>query len=197
VIDKNEQDDIEESEEAEIARLKLERDKEANELSARHEYILNMAALGIGSGDISRTVGIKLANVSTIVNDPKNKDFIRQKQSEIFKEPKAKLAALYDKAWATLDDALSDNEEKMAVRVDVAKYVIDHTIGKPQQTVEHKGNMLNEILLKIERGDLKDVIEATKTNLLEKPKNKMDAIMEALELDDVVIGKRGEIDGES
>lgn len=166
-----------------------------SEYNPVHEHVINLAALGMTNRKIAQQLGITDTLVSLVVNAPEIKDLISAKISDLYEEPKSQLKALFPKAFATFNKILDDVNERSALKADVAKFIIEHTIGKAHQTHTVEGNLLSELIVKVEKQAIRDV-NATAANLLDKPKDEFDDLVTEIIPADVVIGKRGVVDAQ-
>ena len=70
---------------------------------------------------------------------------IEQKLVTLDKGPKVAIDSLSTLAVTQLIDILADPASRENAKLDVAKYIIDHAIGKAKQEVEHTGSVALEL----------------------------------------------------
>lgn len=159
-------------------------------ISGRHEYIIMMSASGMTPKQICREVDMTELRIRSLVKIPKFARMIRQKRDELFgSDAKAHIKALVSKAVGVVEDTLDDKDEKGTVRLDAAKYVIDHTVGKATQTVEVGGNLLVDLVSRLDK-ESRDVSPANKS--LATTKDSLDNFVDGIITEGVVVGKRGD-----
>lgn len=158
-------------------------------LSSRQEMVIYLSSHGYGPKKIAEETGYSLSRVSDILRVPAIRNLISLKQKEIYgDQPKERLRKMSDKALATLDQILDNEQEKSSLKADVAKYVVDQSVGKATQTHEVKGNLLNELILRLDAEKSRDITPDSKK--LDKPLDPLEAFVETLPVDQKV-GARG------
>lgn len=169
------------------------------DVKQRHEWIIHLAAMGKTNRQIAREVGMTDSRISLIINTPAVKQAIQLKIKEYFGEDaKAYIKTLAHKGFEVIEGILVDQTEKGTTRLDAAKYVVDHTIGKAQQTVTVQGSLLSELMIKLDSGardvstDLlvSELLPSTEIKPVAPPRDAMDNFVDSLDLEEVVIGKR-------
>lgn len=155
-----------------------------------HTHMIHLAASGVPQGKIAKTLGYDQAHVSKVLNTPEIKAKILTEVKEIYGEDHKK--ALKDrvvKAVGVIDDVLDSGKE--AERASMAKWVVEHSIGKAQNTTEHKVNLLGDIqvhIAKYEQNQLREVGE--NPNLLPKPIDPFDTVINEVIPEGFTVGVR-------
>jgi hypothetical protein len=184
------------------------------ELSPRQKKVVYLAALGRSNSAIAEELNYDIATVQRIISLPGVRSRIAHKQEMLFQnDVKGHVRTLMNKAYGTLDEILSNDEEKASVRLEAAKYVIDRVAGKATQTVDVKVSLLGEFMRKLDsqerevQGILNTPVEpeyveaevtesvepvvATAKESLVEVKEDMDNLVDQLVQSDFVVGKRG------
>lgn len=190
------------------------------ELTTRHKAIINHAALGLTAPQIAEEMGMYIGYVKKLLASPLFKQKIASAQNRIFENNgKAMMGILKNKAFAAIEFILEDDNEKSSVKLEAAKYVIDHHIGKAKQLHEMDTSLLSDIITKLdsekhkspERAveeiratpdepdyvakdvdkSLADKASATALKVLEKSDDDMDTLVDNIVSGDFVVGRRG------
>lgn len=108
---------------------------------------------------------------------------------------KGQMQAIFPVAMHEMVSVLVNPATKDQVRLAAAQYVIDHTIGKPKQEVEHTGSIALEVraqvkamILREKEQSIRDVGPETK---LDKPKTPVETFLDAYATKNFVVGKKG------
>ena len=115
-------------------------------------------------------------------------------------DDKSKISTLYDLGVTTVLDVMTDPASKDSVRLQAATYIVDHTIGKAKQEIEHSGSLALEIraqarkALALEAASMRDV---SPQNVDDKTLSPVDAFLQKHMSDDFVVGKKASVDDES
>lgn len=159
-------------------------------LSPRQELIVYLAAQGFSGQRIASEIGLSYNRTMIILSNPSMRALIAMKQKEIYgNQPKERLRLMTAKALDTLENVLDNEQEKSALRTDVAKYVIDQGVGKATQPVEVSGNLLSELIVRLDNEKSRDITDSAKK--LDKPADPLEAFVEAHVPSDVKVGARG------
>lgn len=156
-----------------------------------HNHMIQMRAAGASYTKIAEQLGYSASHVSTILKTPK----IRAKVDEVIREMygddyKKAMQARASKALAVYDEILDNPDSNIKIKLAAAQQVMEHTIGKPQQTVEHKGGMLSELILKADQ-----LREANNPDIeLTKEPDKIDNLVKELLPTNMVVGKRAKVE---
>lgn len=183
-------------------------------LTHRHKKIIHLAALGKTQPQIAAEVGMHIATVHKLIRAPKFQKAISKKQDNLFEnDAKQYMKTLMNKSYATIEGILEDPEEKSSVKLEAAKYVIDHVIGKATQVVAHTdGSLLNQFLSRLDNqreviaiqstpaepeyvatevnSQVADEKAATALKILEKEHDAMDTLVDSIIQGDFVVGRR-------
>jgi DNA-binding CsgD family transcriptional regulator len=184
--------------------------------------IVHLTCLGQTPQAIASQLGITPNYVYVFLRREDVKLRVAHKQNLMFaNDAKGYIKTLLNKAYSTIDNILEneDGEAKPSVRLEAAKYVLDHVAGKANQTVQHNITVLTDIMNALDRA--KDVtpqkvieIQATPSEpdyvssnpdevlveenaekakaSLEPLRDEMDKLVDLLVPDEFVVGKRGE-----
>lgn len=162
-----------------------------------HKHMIRMAAMGTPQGKIAEAMGYDEAHVSKVLNTPEFKAEIEKEIRDIYDEDwKQAVKDRNAKASAVVDEVLEFGslKEKSAM----SRWVLEHQIGKPTQTIEEKKTSLSEVIIKIEQmqsNQLRDV--GSNSNLLPTKPDPFDTVIEQVVPKGMVIGKRSSSEGET
>lgn len=179
-------------------------------LSPRHRQVVRMLALGKHPSVIQSELDMTDRAYYHLVGRPEIKALVLHQQDRMFSgNVKGQIKTLMTKAFGVVEKLLDDPDEKSSVKLEAAKYVLDHVVGRSAQKVEVTGNLLVDIMSQLDR--VKETpIEPEYTKLqptlveIEKPvatakellasnKSDMDSLVESLVDSSFVVGKRGDV----
>ena len=193
--------------------------KQPLELTPRHKMVIHLAAMGKNHATISAETGMSQGRVGTFLAAKDIKALVAKKQNNIFEnDAKDYMKVLMNKAYAVFEEILDPySDAKPSVRLEAAKYVTDHVIGKSAQIVEHRSSVLSEFLQRLDsEKEAKAITMARITNMPDEPeyvdnvvdaeiiadevatakkiletnKDAMDTLVDSLIGDGLVVGKR-------
>ena len=160
-----------------------------------HEHIIHLAASGMPQWMIAQQTGYSEPHISKVLNTPEMKVKVQDKVKDIYGVDYAKAVKdLSLKAIGVVSDSLDKGSEK--IRADMAKYVIDHSIGKASQEIVEKKTSLTEVIIKIDQlrsSQLRDV--GSGQSLLPKDEDPFDNVINEVIPKGMVIGKRSSGEG--
>lgn len=155
-----------------------------------HEHIIHLAACGLPQWMIAQQTGYTQPHISKVLNTPEMKAKVQDKIQEIYgADHKKAVKDLGLKAISVVSDIMDNGKE--SEKAAMARYVIDHGIGKAQQEIVERKTSLTEVIVKIEqmRSDqLRDV--GSSQSLLPKTEDPFDTIINEVIPKGMVIGKR-------
>lgn len=123
----------------------------------RHRVICYLKAIGFKNRDIQRTLNCSLGEIYKVIRSQSGQDEIERVQREIFvSEPAKMFEAILPEAVKVAVNAMMSKKVNTSIRVDAAFKFMDRALGKPSQTVEHKGNLVKELITKISNEGLED-----------------------------------------
>lgn len=185
-------------------------------MTPRRKQAIYLMALGKSYGFIAEELDYNYNTLVKFLNEPEVQQLIAHKQEMIFQNnAKGRIKSLMSDAYDVVDYILKDRNEKSSVRLDAAKYVIDHVVGKSAQAIEIKGNLLGDLLSQLdeltkmaakdELPKVESVIDvtpslpeappATETVVVSAPlaeeRPDMNNLVSQLVKTDFVVGKRG------
>lgn len=186
-------------------------------ISPRDRRLIDLIALGRPKDEIAIELGMSSNRINQIINAPMFRARIASKQNAMFENnAKSYMKTLMNKAYAVIEDLL-ENAERETVRLDAAKFVVDHVVGKATNTTEIKGTILVDIMNRLDLMKRDGpVIEAkilaspdepafvnestdpltfqenvtTAAKLIEPFKDTIDSIVESLDFETSIIGER-------
>lgn len=155
-----------------------------------HEHMIHLAASGMPQWLIAEQTGYDQAHVSKVLNTPEMKLKIQEKIQEIYgADHKKAVKDLGLKAISVVSDILDSGKE--SEKASMAKFVVEHSIGKASQEIVERKTSLTEVIVKIEqmRNDqLRDV--GSNQTLLPKEEDPFDNIINEIIPKGMIIGKR-------
>lgn len=155
-----------------------------------HEHMIHLAASGMPQWLIAEQTGYDQAHVSKVLNTPEMKLKIQEKIQEIYgADHKKAVKDLGLKAISVVSDILDSGKE--SEKASMAKFVVEHSIGKASQEIVERKTSLTEVIVKIEqmRNDqLRDV--GSNQTLLPKEEDQFDNIINEIIPKGMIIGKR-------
>lgn len=193
--------------------------KDTREMTPEIGFLVNAAALGKPPHMIAASMDKSVTWVRMKLESHFVQTKILKKQSNMFDDSaKSMVRALFHKAYGVIEEILDSTDAKDSVKLEAAKYVIDHNIGKATQVVEHQGSILSDFMRKLD--DEKDVTgsalakiaatpeepeyagkdvdpvvaaeaAATAKKMLEKPNDDMDTLVDKIIQGEYVVGRRG------
>lgn len=157
-------------------------------LTPRRKQAIYLAAMGKSLAFIAEELDYNYASLVRFLNEPDISQIVAHKQEMIFQNnAKGRIKSMMSDAYGVVEHILKDPQEKSSVRLDAAKYVIDHVVGKSTQAIEVKGNLLSQFMSQLDQ-----VIDATNNNVVEENKSEMDNLVSQIVKTEFIVGKRSE-----
>ncbi len=158
-----------------------------------HTHMIHLAASGIPQGKIAEIIGYDQAHVSKVLNTPEIKQKVQKEISEIYgADHKKALKDRAMKAIEVVDDVLADGKE--AERASMAKWVLEHSVGKASQEIIEKKTSLTELIVRIDQmqssNQLRDV--GSSSAALPKTADPFDTVISQVIPKGMTVGKRSE-----
>lgn len=172
--------------------ISWERWQRIQDIRFEHEHMIHLAASGVSQMKIAEALGYDHVHVSKVLRHPDVQAAVRQRISDIYGEDHKK--ALKDRSMKSLevvDEVLETGKE--SEKASMAKWVLEHSVGKASQDVNVKTTSLVEVIHQINQ--LRDVPGITQS--LPKPKDHFDTIIEEVIPKGMVVGKRSTDVGET
>ena len=159
-----------------------------------HEFMIHLAATGMSQASISKAVGYDQCHVSKVLNTPEVKERVRQEIEKIYGADHKK--ALRDRSLKSLevvDDILANGKE--SEKASMAKWQLEHTIGKASQEIQVTKTTLTEFIVRVDqmKSELRDV--GPSQSLLPKAEDPFDTVINEVIPKGMVIGKRSSGEG--
>lgn len=132
--------------------------EEPTEISnPRFETVAYLAARGLSPKEIGDALGLSTPAINALLTQERMRFEIKVVRHKLFgKEHQKAFRELLPHAIDATKNVLLDPTSKPSTRLDAAKEVMDRTLGKPKQTIEHEGSLLREL---VERLDKKKIID--------------------------------------
>lgn len=198
--------------------------KRERELTPRQKKVINLLAMGKRNIEVAEETGYTIDGITKILQIPGVRERVAHRQEMLYQhDVKGHIKLLMNKAYGVVESILEDHGEKSSIRLEAAKYVIDHVVGKAGQTITVKGNLLSDLMTKLDQardvtldvpdepeytqiqidGSVADLAaEIAKNNLANVQSNidnfveqtdEFDQLVENLVEKDFVVGKRGAV----
>ncbi len=162
-----------------------------------HHHIIQMAAGGMPQSKISEITGYSQTHLSKVLNTPWVKVKVEEAAKSIYgTDWKKAIKDLNAKALMVVSDILENGKE--SERASMAKWNLEHTIGKASQDIQVTKTTLTEFIIKVgemESNQLRDVGSTPK--LLPEKEDPFDTIINEIIPKGMVIGKRSNGEGQS
>lgn len=187
-------------------------------LTPRDRRIIDLFALGKSKHEISAELGLSMSQLNRKIGSQIFKAQVASKQSRMFENSaKGYMKTLMNKAYAVIETILEDDEERSSIKLEAAKFVVDHVVGKATNTTEFKGTLLVDVMNRLDlmkrdgpvieaqilsapdepsfidqATDLSLLPEnvATAKALAQPMKDAVDAVMETLDFETSIVGVR-------
>lgn len=158
--------------------------------SHRHDLIAQLAASGATNNAIAEEIGMTPGRVSIILGQKKMKEKVRQLQREYWGEnAEKKFQEILPQAIQVAQEILEDKQAKSNLRADVAFRFMDRALGKAKQTVDVEGNLLGELIHKLDQQET-GPRNVGDTKALAQPENPIDTFMDDYLPEEAVVGQR-------
>lgn len=167
-----------------------ERWNQIQNFRSEHHLMVKMAAVGRPQSEIAEALGYTQAHVSKVLNTPEIKAKVKKEIDSIYGDDvKNALKARAVKAVQVIDDTLDYG--KPSERFTAAQYVLDHTVGKAQQTAEVKVHLLTQVMDYLSK--LRDV--SPNQNQLPQAPDPFDTVIEQVIPKNMTVGVRSNGEG--
>lgn len=161
------------------------------DVRTEHEHMIHLASSGLPQNQIAEITGYQQAHISKVLRAPEVKQRINSEVEKIYGEDHKKaIKSLAMKAIGVVDDVLSFGKE--SEKAAMARWALEHSVGKAEQKTTEVKTSLSEVIIKIE--------QMTKDNLLRnvgsgngelaKPIDPFDTIIDKVIPKGMVVGKR-------
>lgn len=164
-----------------------------NSHNYRHETIIELMMAGWPRKKIAEAIEVSPSWLNNIITTPLFQAAYgeaRKARRELL--DKTFITELYQPATEVLKEVMLNPDEKGSTRLDAAKYVIDQTVGKPEQKVHQTGSILHEVISRVEELKSRPVEELNQ--LLDKPKSAIDTFIDENIPEGFRVGARGNVD---
>lgn len=135
---------------------------EVFEITPLYNKMIMLAAMGKRPNVIAEELDLSAVRIARLLNSPYVKQKVAAKQDSLFEGgAKMHMKVLINKAFGVFEEILENADEKSSVRLEAAKYVIDHVKGKAVQTHEVRGSLLADLITKIDNEKIVHEIRET------------------------------------
>lgn len=127
----------------------------------RWKLICYLKAVGFKNADIRRTCGASPGEISKVMRSESAKAEIERIQREIFvTEPAKMFEAILPEAVKVAVNAMMSKKINPSIRVDAAFKFMDRALGRPSQSVEVTGNLIKDLIQKMDSAPVEQPIDA-------------------------------------
>ena len=138
----------------------------------RFKLICYLKAVGFKNMDIKRTINATYGEINKVMKSESARAEIERVQREIFvAEPAKMFETILPEAVKVAVNAMMSKKTNTSVRVDAAFKFMDRALGKPSQSVEVSGNLIKDLIQKIDSTPVEQPIDA-EFNLVDTKKEK-------------------------
>lgn len=121
------------------------------EITHSHEAIADLMLKGIPKFQIADRIGCTKEHIYNVTRTPTFDEYYqKRRRAHELVISKESLTQHYERAVDTLVEVMLSDTEKGTTKADVAKYIVDHSVGKAKQEVHVQTHSSSLILMKIE-----------------------------------------------
>ena len=126
--------------------------------SPKEDTIVYLAAKGMKPAEIAQAVGLTTGHVQSLLNSERLEFEVKHLRYKLHGKDTQKMFrdALPRAIEATIA-VMDDPRSKPALILKSAEMVLDRSLGKPKQTIEHEGSLIKKLFEKLD--DTKEVVE--------------------------------------
>jgi len=126
--------------------------------SSLHEALMYAKASGATNKAIAQQFNYTESRISIIMNKPEIKKKIRALQEKYWGgNIEARFQNLLPKAVEVAANIINSKTEKTSLKADVAFKLMDRALGKPQQSIAVEGNLLADLIHRLDQQEARDV----------------------------------------
>lgn len=135
--------------------------------------IVYLAAEGKTNAEIAMVLNITSDTVRLKLGTEQMQFAVKHMRYKLYgKDHKKRFEEILPHAIDVTEEILLDPNAKQATRFAAAQEVMDRTLGKPKQTVEHEGSIVRALFEKLdEKKTVQPIIDVGVPELLENPNN--------------------------
>ena len=155
-----------------------------------HEALIYMAASGATNKRIADDLGYTQSRISIILSKPEIKAKIKAVQQSLWGEnADRRFSQLLPSAIDVAEEVLNNPNERSNLRVDVAFRLMDRALGKPKQEVTVEGNLIADLIHKLDQQEaMHRIVPALKSS--QEPEHPIDKYIDDNIPADFTVGKR-------
>lgn len=128
--------------------------------SPKEETIVYLAAKGMKTPEIAQAVGMSNGQVQALLNSERLEFEIKHLRYKLHgKDTQKMFRDALPKAVEATISILDDPRSKPALILKSAEMILDRSLGKPKQTIEHEGSLIKKLFERLD--DTKEVVEMT------------------------------------
>lgn len=169
------------------------------DVRTEHEHMIHLASSGLPQHQIAEITGYGQPHISKVLRAPDVKDRINQEVEKIYgADHKQAIKSLAMKAVGVADDVLSFGKE--SEKASMAKWVLEHSVGKAEQKTTEVKTSLSQVIIKIEQMEKEKQLRDVGSGIgeLAKSNDPFDTIIDKIIPKGMVVGKRsngGQVEG--
>lgn len=181
-------------------KVSWERWQQVQDIRTEHEHMIHLASSGIPQHQIAEITGYGQPHISKVLRTPDIKERINLEVEKIYgSDHKQAIKSLAMKAVGVADDVLSFGKE--SEKASMAKWVLEHSVGKAEQKTTEVKTSLSQVIVKIEQMEkekqLRDV--GSGSGEFTKSIDPFDTVIDRIIPKGMVVGKRsngGQVEGQ-
>ena len=164
----------------EVFDVELETDET---IKGRHQVLIQLAVLNYPPSEIAAKLDYTVEHVRRLLRSPVIAAKISSERDTRFAQVlKTKMDGLCGLAAAAVEEVLLNTNEKGSTRLEAAKFVLEHTLGKAKATVEVKSDLLGDFISKLD--------QLGKNSVVLGPRDATDLMLDEVIGEDHVVGRR-------
>lgn len=136
-----------------------------NLLSSRENAIIYLSAQGKATSEIAEALGISVSNASKTLREERIQFEIKRLRHKLFghdtKAVKKRFDDMVEGAQNVIQEIIDNPNSavKPQLRFNAAQEVLDRSLGKPKQTVEHQGSLIKELFDRLDDPNSSKIID--------------------------------------
>lgn len=152
-----------------------------NDLVNKDQMLVFLAASGKSNPEIAEILGIDRSTVRLKLQDSRMQFEVKHMRYKLYgSDHKKRFSEILPHAIDVTEQILKDPNAKQAVRFAAAQEVMDRTLGKPKQTIDHQGSLFRDLIEKLDGKekekpiiDVSNIMDASVVPMSENPNERI------------------------